>query len=152
MYFEPTTVVVSAQRLQNLSRRSLYQSPADSSLHTSSKCGGITYKRLIMKLVRSTMRYKRVTKRFWAEALSTAVYVRNRVTKRLLPTDTTPNHVWIETSQNESRMCVFRYKCWYVIPCSKVQKLYYRSYEAIIAGNSLLRKGISYGKIRGLNL
>ncbi len=36
--------------------------------------------RTLMNLVRSMLHHKRIDKRFWAEALATAVYVRNRVT------------------------------------------------------------------------
>ena len=43
--------------------------------------------RTLMNLVRSMLHHKGMDKRFWAEALATAVYVRNRVTSRGLPSN-----------------------------------------------------------------
>eukprot|EP00171_Calliarthron_tuberculosum_P022915 IDg22915t1 len=97
--------------------------------------------RTLMDLVRAIMHHKGVGKRFWAEALSTAVYVRNRVTSRSLTADTTPHKIWMGTSPNVSHMRVFGSKCWYVIPSSKVRKLDARSKEAIMVGYSTQSKG-----------
>ena len=49
--------------------------------------------RTLIDLVRSMLANKQVDKRFWAEALDNAVYVRNRVTSRALPPGTTPHHL-----------------------------------------------------------
>ncbi len=49
--------------------------------------------RTLMNLVRSMLHHKGIEKRFWAEALATAVYVRNRVTSRSLPLHVTPHHL-----------------------------------------------------------
>ncbi len=38
----------------------------------------------VMNLARSMLHHKNMDERFWAEALATAVYVRNRVTSRRL--------------------------------------------------------------------
>eukprot|EP00171_Calliarthron_tuberculosum_P000948 IDg948t1 len=80
------------------------------------------------------MHFKGISKRFWAEALSTVVYVLNRVTSRSLPIDTTPHHIWMRTSPNVSHMRVFGSTCWYVTPHSQVKKLDARSNEAIMVG------------------
>eukprot|EP00171_Calliarthron_tuberculosum_P002468 IDg2468t1 len=87
------------------------------------------------------MHHRGVAKRFWAEALSTAVYVRNRVTSRSLSADTTPHHIWHGTPPDVSRMRVFGSKCWYVIPQSKVRKLDARSKEAMMVGYAAQSKG-----------
>jgi len=50
--------------------------------------------RTVMDLVRSMMNTAGIEKKFWAEALQTAVYVRNRVASRSLPEHTTPYHLW----------------------------------------------------------
>lgn len=97
--------------------------------------------RTLMSLVRAIMHHRGVEKRFWAEALSTAVYVRNRVTSRSLPADTTPHHIWAGTPPNVSLMRVFGSKCWYVIPRSKVGKLDARSKEAMMVGYAAQSKG-----------
>eukprot|EP00171_Calliarthron_tuberculosum_P004153 IDg4153t1 len=63
--------------------------------------------RTLLNLVRSMLHHKSVEKRFWAEALATAVYVRNRVTSRSLPPNMTPYHFWQNTSPDLSHMRVF---------------------------------------------
>eukprot|EP00171_Calliarthron_tuberculosum_P000045 IDg45t1 len=97
--------------------------------------------RTLMTIVRAIMRHKAVAKRFWAEALSTAVYVRNRVTSRSLPVDTPPHHIWHGTPPDVSRMRVFGSKCWYGIPQSKVRKLDARSKKAMMVGYAAQSKG-----------
>eukprot|EP00171_Calliarthron_tuberculosum_P021440 IDg21440t1 len=97
--------------------------------------------RTIMNLVRSIMHFKGISKRFWAEALSTVVYVLNRVTSRSLPIDTTPHHIWMRTSPNVSHMRVFRSRFWNVIPHSKVKKLDARSNETIMVRYAAQSKG-----------
>ena len=41
--------------------------------------------RTLMDCVRSLLHWSNLDKKFWAEALSTAVYIRNRVYSRSLP-------------------------------------------------------------------
>ena len=48
--------------------------------------------RTLLNLVRSMMHHMKTTKSLWAEALSTAVYARNRMTSRALPSNLTPFH------------------------------------------------------------
>eukprot|EP00171_Calliarthron_tuberculosum_P023532 IDg23532t1 len=97
--------------------------------------------RTLMNLVRSMLHHKRVEKRFWAEALATAVYVRNRVTSRALSSNTTPHHIWNSSPPDLSHMRVFGSLCWYVVPRNKVQKLDARSREALLMGYSKQSKG-----------
>ena len=49
--------------------------------------------RTLLDLVRSMLYHKGIDKRFWAEALATAVYARNRVTSRELPEKLIPYHI-----------------------------------------------------------
>lgn len=97
--------------------------------------------RTLMNLLRSIMHHKGVAKKIWAEALSTAVYVRNRVTSPSLPADTTPHQIWVGTTPNVSHMRVFVSKCWYEIPRSWVKKLDACSKEAMMVGYAAQRKG-----------
>jgi hypothetical protein len=94
-----------------------------------------------MSLVRAIMHDRGVEKRIRAEALSTAVYVRNRVTSHSLPADTTPPHIWVGKPPNVSLTRVFGSKCWYVILRSKVRKLDDRSKEAMMVGYTAQSKG-----------
>ncbi len=61
--------------------------------------------RTLVDLVRSMLYSKGLAKRFWAEALSTAVYIRNRVTTRSLPSDTTPLFKVKKSSTRFIRVC-----------------------------------------------
>lgn len=47
--------------------------------------------RTLVDLVRSMLHAKNMDKSFWAEALQTAIYIRNRITTRSLPDRTTPH-------------------------------------------------------------
>ncbi len=51
--------------------------------------------RTLIDLVRSLLHSKGLGKRFWGEALSTAEYIRNRVTTRSLPSNITQFHLWM---------------------------------------------------------
>ena len=90
--------------------------------------------RTLMNLVRSMLANKQVSKRFWAEALANAVYVRNRVTSNALPSNTTPHHKWMGNTPNLSHLRVFGSKCWYTLPNNKVKKLETRAREAMFLG------------------
>ena len=90
--------------------------------------------RTLIDLVRSMMSHKQVSKQFWAEALATAVHVRNRVTSRALPVDTTPHHIWMKTTPNIGHLRIFGSKCWYTLPKLELRKLDVRAREAMFLG------------------
>ena len=90
--------------------------------------------RTLLDLVRSLLHHKKVAKKFWAEALSTAVYVCNRVTTRALPLDKTPHHLWKGSSPDLSHLRVFGARCWYILPKKKVKKLDARGRLAVMMG------------------
>ena len=92
------------------------------------------FNRTSFNLVRSMMQHMNVPKCFWAEALSTAVYVRNRVTSRALPSNTTPFHVWKKDTPSIGHLRIFGCKCCYTVPKVKVQKLDARGRPAIFVG------------------
>ena len=97
--------------------------------------------RTLMDCVRSLLHTAKLDKKFWAEALSTAVYIRNRVISRSLPINTTPHQLWIGTPPDLSHLRVFGCKCWYVTPKTKVRKLDPRSKEGLMMGYSTQNKG-----------
>ena len=90
--------------------------------------------RTLINLVRSMLVQKQVNKRFWAEALDNAVYVRNRVTSRALPKNTTPHHLWTGKKPDVSHLRVFGSKCWYTLPGKQLQKLDARARQAMFLG------------------
>ncbi len=97
--------------------------------------------RTLMDCVRSLLHTANLDKKFWAEALSTAVHVRNRVFSRSLPRNVTPYKRWMGTNPDVSYFRVFGCKCWYVIPKHKVYKLDRRSKEGLMLGYSTQSKG-----------
>ena len=97
--------------------------------------------RTLLDLVRSMLISKQVDKKFWAEALSTAVYVRNRMTSRSLPANVTPYHRWMGQDPNLSHLRVFGCQCWYVLPRKHIRKLDPRANEGMFVGYSLQSKG-----------
>jgi len=97
--------------------------------------------RTIMDLVRSMIHTAGIDKKFWAEAVQTAVYVRNRVTSRSLPKLKTPFHLWHNAVPDLSHLRIFGSPCFYTIPKNKRKKLNPRSREAIFMGYSMQSKG-----------
>ena len=92
------------------------------------------FNRTCMNLVRSMLHHRNVPKCFWAEALATAVYVRNRVTSSSLPSDITPYHLWHKDTPNVGHLRVFGCKCWYTLPLGSVRKLDIRGKPAVFVG------------------
>ena len=92
------------------------------------------FNRTSLDLVRSMLHQMKVPKCFWAEALSTAVYIRNRVTSRSLPSDKTPHHFWNRSTPTVAHLRIFGCKCWYTLPKVKVQKLDSRGRLAMFVG------------------
>ena len=88
----------------------------------------------ILNLVRSMLSHRGVPKCFWAEALATAVHIRNRVTSSTLPPNMTPYHIWKNATPDVSYFRVFGCKCWYTVPKFEVQKLDPRGRVAIFVG------------------
>ena len=97
--------------------------------------------RTLLNLVRSMLYHNNIPKKFWAEALATAVYARNRVTSRALPQNVTPFFLWHGYKPDLSHMRVFGSKCWYVTPKAKLKKLDPRAQEAMMVGYSKQNKG-----------
>ena len=69
------------------------------------------YNRTVMELVRAMLHHKNVDKRYWAEALFTACYIRNRVTSRGIPSDTTPFELFKGSKPKLAHLRVFGSKC-----------------------------------------
>ena len=92
------------------------------------------YNRTVMELVRAMLHHKSMDKKYWAEALSTACYIRNRVTSRGIPSNTTPYEIFKGTKPKLSHLRVFGSRCWYAAPRELVRKLDSRANEAIFLG------------------
>jgi len=66
------------------------------------------------------MRHKDVDQDLWADAIKTAVYIKNRVTSRALPVGKTPFELWTGNKLNVSHMRVFGSTCWVVLHKSHI--------------------------------
>ena len=97
--------------------------------------------RTLLDCVRFMLRTSSVDKTVWAEALTTSVYIRNRVVSRSLPHIITPYRFWIGVKPNISHLRVFRHKYWFVTPKSKLKKLDYRSKEELMTGYTTQSEG-----------
>ena len=97
--------------------------------------------RILLNHTRSMLLSRNINRSFWAEALLTAVHIRNRVTSRSLLENTTPYHRWMGEAPNLSYVRTFGAKCWYVIPRMELKKLDARSQESMMAGYAPNSKG-----------
>lgn len=97
--------------------------------------------RTLMELVRAMLHYKSIPKRFWAEALSVAVYIRNRVTTRGLSGNVTPFEMWNGRKPNLNHLRVFGSRCWYTVRTTLPSKLDARAREAILIGYARRTQG-----------
>ena len=75
-------------------------------------------------------------KMFWAEALSTAIYIRNRVTSQSLPKLIAPFQIWLGKTPDLSSLRTFGVKYWLIVPKNKIKKLDARSREGFMMGYS----------------
>ena len=105
-----------------------------------------------MDRVRSMLRTSSLEKKFWSEALATAVYIRNRVVSRSLPQNITPHHRWIGEAPNVSHLRVFGCRCWFVTPKTELKKQDSRSKEGLIMGYSTQSKGYKIWDIESSKL
>jgi len=71
-------------------------------------------------MARTMMRQKDVDQDLWADAIKTAVYIKNRVTSRALPVGKTPHELWTGNKPDVSHMRVFGSTCWVVLHKSHV--------------------------------
>lgn len=90
--------------------------------------------RTFLNLVRSMLHFTDLEKKFWAEALSVACYVRNRATCQPLTSTTTPFEVLTGEKPDVSNLAVFGCKCFYKIAELSPGKLDETVREALFIG------------------
>jgi len=76
--------------------------------------------RALVEMARTMMRHKDVDQDLWADAIKTAVYIKNRVTSRALPIGKTPFELCSGNQPNVSHMRVFGSICWVVLHQSHI--------------------------------
>jgi len=77
--------------------------------------------RALVEMARTMMRNKDVDQDLWADAIKTAVYIKNRVTSRALPVGKTPFEQWTGSKPDVSHMRVFGSICWVVLHKSHIE-------------------------------
>lgn len=77
-----------------------------------------------MALARPILHKKILLKSFWAQAMATAMYVRNCVAPRALSSDTTPHHIWGNRAPSLLPMRKFGCAYWYALPKQTLKKLH----------------------------
>lgn len=97
--------------------------------------------RTLMDCARSMLHSANLEEQFWAEALATAVHIRNRVLSRSLPSNQTPFHRWMGKPPDFSYLRVFGSRCFYVTPKTKKKKLDARARPGIMLGYPSQSKG-----------
>jgi len=76
--------------------------------------------RILVEMARTMMRHKDVDQDLWADAIKTAVHIKNRVTSRALHVGKTPFELWTGNQSNVSHMRVFGSKFWVVLHKSQI--------------------------------
>jgi len=76
--------------------------------------------RVLVEMARTMLRHKDVDQDLWADAIKTAVYIKNRVTSRALPVGKTPHELWTGNKPDVSHMRVFGSTCWVVLHKSHI--------------------------------
>ena len=85
------------------------------------------------------MHYAGLPSSFWAEAVFTATYTRNRVSTKAVP-DKVPAEIFLAQRQTVARFRVFGCDAWMHIPSVKRTKLEAKSQRMIFVGYDRLRK------------
>ena len=96
--------------------------------------------RTLMETVRSMLADSRLPHRFWAEALSTAVYLINRSPTKSL-SDETPFEAWHGKKPNVKHLRVFGCSAYIHIPKDERNKLDPKAKKCIFLGYGATRKG-----------
>ena len=91
--------------------------------------------RTIMKMARCLLKKKRLSRRFWAEAVSCAVYLINRSPTRSLE-NCTPHEAWYGTKPSVRHLRVFESVPYSHIPDAMRSKLDDKSEKCIFIGYS----------------
>jgi len=74
----------------------------------------------LVQMERTMMGYKDVDQDRWADAIKTAVYIKNRLSYRALPVSKTPFELWSGNTPNKSHMLDFGSTCWVVLHKSHI--------------------------------
>ena len=97
--------------------------------------------RTLLESVRSMLSDSNLCKSFWAEAVTTAAYVRNRCPTSALGENVTPYEMLNGRKPNVSHLRVFGSKCFAHVPKDERDKLDVKSKNCVFVGYSSISKG-----------
>ena len=98
------------------------------------------FNRTVVEAIRSMLSESGLPKKFWAEALATATYLRNRSPTKAV-SGMTPIEAWSGVKPNVTHLRVFGSLCFSHIPKDERKKLDFKAQEAIFLGYGLETKG-----------
>ena len=93
-----------------------------------------------MECVRTMLADSKLPHRFWAEALSTAVYLRNRSPTKALE-GTTPFEAWNGSKPDVNNLHIFGCSAYAHVPKAERQKLYSKTRKCVLLGYGAVQKG-----------
>ena len=96
--------------------------------------------RTLLECARSMLFHAKMPLRFWADAINTAAYIRNRCTSTVLNWHT-PYEIWFKRQPNISNLKVFGCNAYVHTPKEKRKKLDAKSTKCIFIGYADPRKG-----------
>jgi len=96
--------------------------------------------RVLVELARSMLTHMSVPKSFWAEAVSTAAYILNRIPSKSIG-NSTPDEKYYNHKPLVSHLRVFGCRCYVHIPKETRQKLDDKSRKCVFIGYSSEKKG-----------
>lgn len=96
--------------------------------------------RTLLDMVRTMSETAKLPNKFWAEALATACYLKNRVMHSAIDNNT-PEGIWTGSIPSVKHLKVYGYLAYAHIPKNNRQKLNNRAKECILVGYSSQTKG-----------
>ena len=96
--------------------------------------------RTICESARSMINHASLPKKFWAEAVATAMYIRNRVPTSAHKLSTTPYELWFGSKPDISNVKVFGCVSYAHVPCELRSKLDDRAEKMVFVGYSTRAK------------
>ncbi|KAG7599301.1 Integrase catalytic core [Arabidopsis suecica] len=97
--------------------------------------------RTLVEMARSMIEEKKLSNKFWAEAIATSTYLENRLPSKSLERGVTPIEIWSGKKPSVDQLKVFGCVCYIHIPDEKRRKLDTKAKQALFVGYSNESKG-----------
>ncbi|KAG7640275.1 Zinc finger CCHC-type superfamily [Arabidopsis suecica] len=97
--------------------------------------------RTLVEMARSMIEEKKLSNKFWAEAIATSTYLQNRLPSKSLEKGVTPMEIWSGKKPSVDHLKVFGCVCYIHIPDEKRRKLDTKAKQGIFVGYNNESKG-----------